>query len=235
MRPRSNDLAAGGPPPRGRRARSNAVVVGAIALLVAFVAVLQVRSQAEVRRSLEGQDNTSLAFLIDDLHRANDQLAVELATLTARRDPLRSGGGEAANAQLGDDLRRLQVVDGLVPVHGPGVVIAVDAPLELLDIQDALNSLRNGGAEAVELNGRRVLTTTPLRASPGGVSVDGYPLRGPFTLAAIGDPTRLGGVADLMTRSLRGDPRVRAASYRADPDLQIRSTAVQRPFVYGSP
>ena len=231
---RVSELGSAGPVGQRRRTRGNAVVVGVVTLLVALVAVVQVRSQAEVQRSLDGQDNTSLAFLIDDLHRANDQLAAEAAVVAARRDALRGGSSDAATAQLADDQRRLQVALGLVSVHGPGVVLTVDAPLELLDIQDALNNFRNGGAEAVELNGRRVLTTTPLRPAPGGVSIDGTAVNGPWTLAAIGDSTRLGGVADLMTRSLRGDPRVRSAAYRIEPDLQIRSTVAQRPFLYGS-
>ena len=112
MQARSSEMSAGGRRGGSRRSRTNAVVVGAIALVVAFVAVVQVRSQAAVERSLEGQDNTSLAFLIDDLHRANDQLGVEQAALLARRDAIRGGSGDAANAQLADDLRRLEVVEG---------------------------------------------------------------------------------------------------------------------------
>jgi len=53
------------------------VIVGALSAAVAFLGVVQIRSQAEVVRSLEGQDNTSLAFLIDDLHRANDALGAQ--------------------------------------------------------------------------------------------------------------------------------------------------------------
>jgi len=56
-----------------------------IALLVALVATVQIRSQAEVERSLVGIDTTSLAFLIDDLHRANDSLQAEAADLQAVR------------------------------------------------------------------------------------------------------------------------------------------------------
>lgn len=234
MQARGSELTRPGRGGRLGRGRTNAIVVGVVTLLVVFVAVVQVRSQAEVQRSLEGQDNTSLAFLIDDLHRANDQLGAEQAAVAARREALRAGNADAATAQLAEDQKRLQIALGLVAVHGPGVVLTIDAPLELLDIQDALNNLRNGGAEAVELNGHRVLTTTPLRAAPGGVSIDGTAVTGPWTLAAIGDPTRLGGVADTMTRSLRGDPRVRSAAYRVESDLPIRSTVVQRPFLYGN-
>ena len=222
------------PAARGsRRTRLNAFVVGALALALAFVVAVQVRSQAEVERSLEGQDNTSLAFLIDDLHRANDQLAVEQAALQSRRDGLRTDSGAGADAQRQDELRRLQVVEGLVPVHGPGVVVTVDAPLELLDVQDALNNLRVGGAEAVDVNGRRVVTGSVLRAASGGVTIDGVTVRAPWTLTAIGDSAGLASVADLMTRSLRADPRVRSAGYQVEGDVLIRSTVAQRPFVYG--
>ena len=56
--------------------RTRAVGVWLIALLVALVATVQIRSEAEVARSLVGVDATSLAFLIDDLHRANDSLSL---------------------------------------------------------------------------------------------------------------------------------------------------------------
>lgn len=218
----------------GRRPRLNAIVVGALALALAFVVAIQVRSQAEVERSLASQDNTSLAFLIDDLHRANDQLAGQQAALQSRRDVLRAGNGGGAEVQLADELLKLQVAEGLVPVHGPGVVVTVDAPLGLLDIEDALNNLRAAGAEALDVNGRRVVTGSALKSVSGGVSVDGVSVRGPWTLTAIGDETQLGSVAELMTRSLRADPRVRAAAYEVGPDLQVRSTVASRPFLYGN-
>jgi len=222
------------PGPSERR-RANAVAVGVLAAAVAFVGVLQVRSQAEVVRSLEGQDNTSLAFLIDDLHRANASLSHQAAALAVQRDTLRSAGGaEAAGLALGDEAQRLRVVEGLVPVHGPGVVITVDAALQPLDLQDAVNNLRAAGAEALAVNDRRILTGTVFRSAAGAVAVDGVGARGPWLFAAIGDPLRLAATADLMTRSLQADKRVRSAAYHSDPDLQIRATTSLRPFVYGS-
>ena len=59
------------PAPR-RRTTGRAISVWVIALIVALVATVQIRSQAEVERSFAGTDPTSLAFLIDDLNRAND-------------------------------------------------------------------------------------------------------------------------------------------------------------------
>lgn len=216
-----------------RRAR-HAVVVGLLAAILAFVATVQLRSQAEVERTLASQDPTTLAFLIDDLHRANDALGAEIARLTAERDALRSGGGAAATQELGQEASELQIVEGVVPVKGPGVTIVIDAPLTPFDLQDAANELRAGGAEAIAINDHRVIMGTVFAPGSGAISIDGSPSRGPWTLVAVGDPGRLPPLADSMTRSLRGDPRVKRADYRSDAELEIRATVAQRPFVYGS-
>src|SRR6184192_2710684 len=110
-----------------RPRRISGVSVWLIALLVALVATIQIRSEAEVERSLVGVDATSLAFLIDDLHRANDSLSVEKADLTQRRATLQSGGSGAADQVLTDEASRLRALEGLIPVRGPGVVMTVDA------------------------------------------------------------------------------------------------------------
>jgi uncharacterized protein YlxW (UPF0749 family) len=218
---------------RNRRNRS-ALVVGLLTAMLAFVAVVQVRSQAEVVRTLEGQDSTALAFLIDDLHRANEALEAQRAALAARRDTLRGGSGPEAENELRAEALRLRVIEGLVPVHGPGVVLAVDAPLTPLDLQDAVNNLRVAGAEAIAVNDRRVIMGTTFRPAGDGIEIDGVAQRGPWTLTAIGEPGRLGGAADQMTRGLRADPRVRRADYLSQADVAIRATVGQRPFVYGS-
>jgi uncharacterized protein YlxW (UPF0749 family) len=204
-----------------------------IALLVALIATIQIRSQAEVQRSLVGIDTTSLAFLIDDLHRANDSLEIETTDLTKRRSALQSGGSGAADQVLTEEANRLRVLEGLVPVHGPGVVIVIDASgLRALDLQDALNNLVAGGAEAIEINDHRIVTGTRVEQTANGVAVGGALVVAPWTMTIIGDPTRLAQVADLMAKQLRTDRRVHQASYRVDRDVVIRSVVSAKPFVY---
>jgi uncharacterized protein YlxW (UPF0749 family) len=210
------------------------VVVAVLTGLVAMLAVLQLRSQVEVQRSLDTQDNTSLAFLIDDLHRANDSLQTQASQLTVQRDQLESYGGRAAQPALQDERQRLRVIEGLDPVHGPGVVIAVDAPLSAIDLQDAVNNLRVSGAEAIAVNDHRVIAATVVRQTGNAVAIDGDAVTGPWTFQAVGDPVRLSDLAEQMTRSLRADGRVHSAVYRSEERLEIRATAGQRPFLYGS-
>jgi uncharacterized protein YlxW (UPF0749 family) len=219
-------------PSRGRSVRSLAVV-GLLAALVGLVAVLQLRSQAEVQRNLAGEDPTSLAFLIDQLHRANDSLQAQVAQLSSRRDRLAGGGQAAAEPALEEERLRLRAIQGLDPVHGPGVVIRIDAPLTSLDLQDGVNNLRLAGAEAIAINDHRVITGTSIVQSGGRVLIDDSEARSPWTLQAIGDPDRLGAEAAQMTRSLQASSRVRSVDYRRDDYVQISATVRQLPFVYG--
>ena len=216
-----------------RRPTGRAISVWLIALLVALVATVQIRSQAEVERSLVGIDTTSLAFLIDDLHRANDSLQTESADLQSREATLRSGTSGAADQVLTDEANRLRAIEGLVPVHGPGVVIVIDATgLTALDLQDAINNLAAGGAEATAVNDRRIVTGVAIEQTGAGVAIDGAVATPPWTITAIGDVNRLTEVADLMTAALNADRRVRQASYRVEADVAIQSVVSARPFVY---
>lgn len=219
---------------RRPHSRRNAVVVGVLAAALAYVGTVQLRSQAEVQRTLEGEDPAALAFLIDDLHRANDSLATEGTTLASQRATLAGGSAVDTAGELQVEASRLRVVEGTVPVHGPGVTMVIDAPLSALDLQDAVNNLRSGGAEAIAVNDRRVVTGSVIEQDGSSITIDSAVVRGPWTMTAIGDPDRLQSTGDLMARSLRSDPRVRRADYRFESDLVIRSTVAQRPFVYGT-
>jgi uncharacterized protein YlxW (UPF0749 family) len=216
-----------------RLAPGRAISIWLIALLVALVATVQIRSQAEVERTLVGIDTTSLAFLIDDLHRANDSLQAEAADLQRRQAALRSGTSGAADQELSDEANRLRAIEGLVPVHGPGVVIVIDAAgVKALDLQDALNNLSAGGAEAIAVNDRRVVAGVAIEQASAGVTIDGVVVAPPWTITTIGDANRIAEVADLMTKALRADRRVRQATYRVEADIVIQSVVSERPFVY---
>ena len=216
-----------------RTTRVRGISVWLIALLVALVATIQIRSQAEVERSLVGVDVTSLAFLIDDLHRANDTLEAERTNLTGLRGQLQSGQSGAADRALANEAMRLRAVEGLVPVQGPGVVIVIDATgLRVLDLEDALNNLYSGGGEAIDVNQHRVVVGVSITQTGEGVAIDGAAISPPWRICVIGDSNRLVSVADLMTQQLRTDRRVRQASYRVDANVVIRSVVTEKPFVY---
>ena len=233
-RPRRESGRRAAPRRSGQGTSGAALAVWVVALLIALVATVQLRSQAEVERSLQGADPATLAFSIDQLHRANDSLQTEVAQLNQRKTALESGGTGTADQELAQEALQLRMLEGLVPVHGPGVVMVLDASgLTALDLQDALNNLGSGGGEAMAVNGHRFVVGVPIEQGPAGVTIGGAPAPAPWTIVAIGDTTRLAETADLMTQQLRGDRRVHEAAYRVEADVAIRSVVSEKPFVYG--
>ena len=81
----------------------------------------------------------------------------------------------------------------------------LDGGIEAADLLDAVQELRDAGAESIEISGQRVVVNTWF-ADPGesgGVLVSGTLVSSPYTILAIGDAETLatalqipGGVAD---------------------------------------
>jgi uncharacterized protein YlxW (UPF0749 family) len=89
------------------------------------------------------------------------------------------------------DLNKLRVVNGLVETSGPGVQLTASANLRPEDLQDLINELRNAGAEAIALNGHRVIVSTAIHESGGAVYLDEDPVAPTYVLVAIGQPDTL--------------------------------------------
>jgi uncharacterized protein YlxW (UPF0749 family) len=86
----------------------------------------------------------------------------------------------------------------------------------------AVEELRDAGAEAVAINGRRVGAASWINRSSSGLVLDGSTLRPPFSIEAIGDPATLesgmkipGGAVDSLT-ALDGVGVVIARQARVD-------------------
>src|ERR1700681_3888697 len=103
------------------------IVISLIALALGFLVVVQLRSQAAVARTLATQDDTSVALLINDLNRANNQLIQQGAALSQQeaqiREALTAGGTDAQAIQK--ELTTLREVNGEPAVHWPAVQIRI--------------------------------------------------------------------------------------------------------------
>ncbi|MGI9084837.1 MAG: DUF881 domain-containing protein [Aeromicrobium sp.] len=108
-------------------------------------------------------------------------------------------------------LARLREVSGLRAASGPGVRVSLtDAPRSVdvpgldpnvlvvhqQDIQAFVNALWSGGAEAVSLQGQRLISTTGIKCVGSTVVLDGVPYSPPYVIEAIGDPARLNQALD---------------------------------------
>ena len=115
------------------------------------------------------------------------------------------------------------------------MVLVVNAVgLQAIDLQDALNNLAVGGAEAIAVNDRRRGGRVPIEQTPTASWSAARLVPAPWTISAIGDANRLAQAADAMTQQMRADRRVRQATYRVEADVVIRAVVIGRPFVYAT-
>ncbi|MDR0571039.1 MAG: DUF881 domain-containing protein [Clostridiales Family XIII bacterium] len=109
-------------------------------------------------------------------------------------------------AGLMEDLDRYKMLAGLLDVYGPGLMITLDDPpvlpgadydkyseimthFELL--LGLVNRLKEAGAEAIAVNGHRVVTLTEIVLAGDNVNVNSKPTAPPYKITAIGDPDTL--------------------------------------------
>jgi uncharacterized protein YlxW (UPF0749 family) len=206
-------------------------IASVVALLVGFLFVVQLRSQAVVVRHLAGQDNTTIALLINNLNRGNTALLEEIFALESRRTRLRGDltTGQGDPQELERETTRLRIVNGTVGVHGAGIVLRLDGSLYDFELQDTINNLRNAGAEALSLNSHRIVGRTAIRGQAGDLRIDGLQARSPFVLKVIGEAQALYDAAQLSLGALQGRATV---DVRRFPEVQIPETAPPQRFVY---
>jgi len=219
-------------PSAERTARSQRlIVVSVIAIGLGFLIMVQLRSQAAVARTLAAQDDTSVALLINDLNRANNQLLQQSAVLSEQQTQLHQAltAGGADSQALSKELTTLREVNGGMAVHGPGLEIRIQGPVMDFELQDALNNLRNAGAEAISLNGYRIIGSTPVVSRGDVLMVAGHTVGTPMVLRVIGDAEQLGPAADLSASSLQ--TRVQVSIVRKD-DLAITEVVTAQPLIY---
>jgi uncharacterized protein YlxW (UPF0749 family) len=134
---------------------------------------------------------------VDALNRERDNLAAQVDALAA---PLGGGARDGAQERVED----LQVPAGLRAMSGPGLTIELDDasndtiasagvdPNYLIvhqqDLQAVVNALWAGGAEAMAIQGQRVIATTGIKCVGNTVVLRGVPYSPPYVITAVGDP-----------------------------------------------
>jgi uncharacterized protein YlxW (UPF0749 family) len=172
--------------------RVSRLSVTLVAFLVGLLVMAQFAAQQRINSTRTLASGADGALLISNLVDGNARLREQVAELDAQVDRYRNAGSQARLDAMTDELNRLKMLNGAVPVSGPGVQVTLDGPVTVLDLQDLLNELRNAGAEVVALNGHRLVASSILLPlADGSLSVDGAALRRPYLFAAIGDAATL--------------------------------------------
>ena len=200
---------------RPRATRAN-VIVALLALALGFAIAAQVR-----QTDLEGLSNLradELVRILDNVTQENSRLSEEIRELERTRGQLAAGAtSEEARAAAQARLDAIQVLSGTVGATGPGIELTITDPerrVRAAQLLDTLQELRDAGAEAVEINGVRVVASTYFTDLDGAIAISGTRAERPYVIRAIGDPQTMaaamdipGGVAESVRR-LNAEARV---------------------------
>ncbi|MFC8799254.1 DUF881 domain-containing protein [Promicromonospora sp. NPDC057138] len=192
--------------PHGTRSE---LLTGLLCLALGFALAVQVGQSTGDQLSSLRQDE--LVRLLDEVTQRADQLDAEVSDLEAIRDDLQSEDGRDQAARDLAQQRAAQegILSGRLPANGPGVQIHVadgEKPLEAQVLFNLLEELRNAGAEAIQVNGVRLVTTSYFVDSGGGIVLDGAAVASPYEWTAIGDPETIERALEIPGGAL---PRIR--------------------------
>jgi len=225
-------------PPSRTRTRIALVVV---ALAVGVLVGLQVNARQGSTTRLAAESAEDLTAILADLNTEADTLGRQLADLRVRLSEYESSA-ESEDLAIRDARKRLadlQVLSGTEPVQGPGLRLTIADPgvrMTWDQMLDLVQELRDAGAEAIAVNGRRVVASTWFGPGEPGIVIDGSEVVAPYAVEAVGSGGAIG--------EALGIPGGPLSFIEAQPDVDVSieelrrlrlSAASTEPFEFAEP
>lgn len=193
--------------PKAKKTYAQQVVLLLLFALLSAVIVGQIRARSrEVSRGQQEQQAQieeyrekieSLAAQIQGEKAEINRIAAEYNEELKR---LQDGDIEFYNLyrKYTDDLDLYRKKAGLTAVQGPGIIIRLDdsglvqgSIIHDTYLIETVNVLKEAGAQAISVNGQRVLTTTEILCLGPSIRINGHREFPPYHIYAIGDQNAL--------------------------------------------
>ena len=193
---------------RPQISRTQSVITG-IFLILGFTITAAIQdNQADTLLSNTRQSD--LVNVLDNLAQREARLRQELINLEADRETLLGGDEYAALKSAKDRAAALALIAGTEAATGEGISIAINGTLSAVSLLDAIQELRDAGAQSIEISDQslkvRVVASTWFADDSGSLTISGAVLRVPIQIKVIGDATVLtpaleipGGLVDTIT------------------------------------
>ncbi len=171
------------------------LAMGFVLALVSCGVVVQVHHKPDDTYST--MRRSDLVQLLDQLNAEQTRLNDETNRLERTKQQLANGADaqRVAEEEARKRLDSLGVLAGTVPATGPGVRLTILDPQQRVTASimlDAVQEMRDAGAEAMQLNGTvRVVASTWFADRDGHLVIDGIQVMPPYVLDVIGEPHAL--------------------------------------------
>ena len=181
------------------RAIAPALVVG----LLAFLLTVDLNTQNSASK-INATRRSELAAIVAERQKSTAALESRLAQLRAQVAAIAASAGSATLRNLQGTMAGIEAASGSTTVSGPGIVVRLadaastdqsvnqqDSRIQDVDLQEVVNALWDAGAEAVAINGQRLVSTSAIRNAGSAVLVNFRVLTSPYLVDAIGDPSAM--------------------------------------------
>lgn len=205
--------------------KNMAIAMGVVCFVLTMVITIQLRTM-ENANSVVSQtfaDNglrDSVLKWKEKYERSISELEQSEKDLEKARESSTKDNNELQDMQ--NQLKKNNVLLGNTDVQGPGVVITLRDANNALDsfnlanyivhdgdLRDIVNELNNAGAEAITINGQRIVNSTAITCEGSVIKVNSEKIGSPFTIEAIGAQdllygiNRIGGTLSVIKERVR--------------------------------
>ena len=184
-----------------------ALIIGIMCFILTAGIVVQIKTVENNGTTLgRSQQESELKDQVLKMKEKYDNAYEELNKAEKKLEEVRQGAtnNNYELENLEKKIKDANILLGATEVTGQGVIVTVEdgketqttlAPEDLLihdaDILSIINELKNAGAEAIDVNGQRIVNTTSVSCDGNVVTVNGEKVSSPFVISAIGLPEQM--------------------------------------------
>ncbi|MFZ5596348.1 MAG: DUF881 domain-containing protein [Bacillota bacterium] len=180
--------------------KSMYISISVVTIILGFMLAIQFRTTRYADQSVPADRAQELVAEQSRLEKDNASLDREIEDLSYKLEQARKGQSEAGLA-VGDELKKAKLAAGLISVQGPGVEVVLENPsspngkmLNFIRDEDLLkitNELKGAGAEAISINGQRLISTSEIRLAGSFININLERTEPPYQILAVGNPEKL--------------------------------------------
>lgn len=190
------------------------IILGTVCAVLVFAIFVQLKTISNTTDTVpqtltEDSLRDEVLTTKESYDRIYDALLDEEKNLETIRKEVSTNSDNATDIE--SELKDINNILGLTDLTGQGIIITLDdnktASLETIgitedissylvhyiDVLKVINELWNAGAEAISVNGQRIVSSTAITCIGNVISVNGEKVGAPFIINAIGNPESLYG------------------------------------------
>lgn len=185
----------------------NKIIITLLCIILGLFIAIQLKN---VEGDYDFVSLNTIADLQSMVKRQQDEVASIKELINSNKNKLAeyekaiSEGGSIKDV-LNKENQQLKIISGFVDLEGPGIIIKLsDSNRELYewedpnnvivhdsDVLNIINDLKIAGAEALSINGQRVMSISEIQCAGATITINNHTYGQPFIIKAIGNPDTL--------------------------------------------